>query len=71
MNVRKTVLNLTAEGEELYKVATRLEKEINASEKDILKIINKQMTFRLGASYTIGTYIIPGQVFECYVRNHQ
>jgi len=26
-----------------------------------LKIINKEMTFRLGASYTIGTYVIPGE----------
>ncbi len=58
---KKNGIKLTAEGDELYKIATRLEKEINSSEKDILKIINKQMTFRLGASYTIGTYIIPGE----------
>jgi len=58
---KKNGIKLTAEGEELYKIATNLEKVINASEKDILKIINKEMTFRLGASYTIGTYVIPGQ----------
>jgi len=58
---KKNGIKLTAEGDELYKIATRLEKEINASEKDILKIINKEMTFRLGASYTIGTYVIPGE----------
>ncbi len=58
---KKNGIKLTAEGDELYKIATRLEKEINSSEKDILKIINKQMTFRLGASYTIGTYVIPGE----------
>jgi len=58
---KKNGIKLTAEGEELYKVAMNLEKVINASEKDILKIINKEMTFRLGASYTIGTYVIPGQ----------
>jgi len=58
---KKNGIKLTAEGEELYKIATRLEKEINSSEKDILKIINKEMTFRLGASYTIGTYVIPGE----------
>ncbi|MCD6212981.1 MAG: LysR family transcriptional regulator [Sulfurovum sp.] len=58
---KKNGIKLTAEGDELYKVATRLEKEINSSEKDILKIINKEMTFRLGASYTIGTYVIPGE----------
>ncbi len=58
---KKNGIKLTSEGEELYKIATRLEKEINSSEKDILKIINKEMTFRLGASYTIGTYVIPGE----------
>ena len=58
---KKNGIKLTAEGDELYKIATRLEKEINSSEKDILKIINKQMTFRLGASYTIGTYVVPGE----------
>ena len=58
---KKNGIKLTNEGDELYKIATRLEKEINASEKDVLKIINKEMTFKLGASHTIGTYIIPGQ----------
>lgn len=58
---KKNGIKLTAEGEELYKIAMRLEKEIHAAEKDVLKIINKEMTFRLGASYTIGTYIIPGE----------
>lgn len=58
---KKNGIKLTNEGEELYKVAARLEKEIHSSEQDILKIINKEITFRLGASFTIGTYIIPGQ----------
>jgi DNA-binding transcriptional LysR family regulator len=58
---KKNGIKLTNEGEELYKIATRLEKEIISSEQDILKIINKEITFKLGASYTIGTYIIPGQ----------
>ncbi len=58
---KKNGIKLTNEGEELYKIATRLEKEIHSSEQDILKIINKEITFKLGASYTIGTYIIPGQ----------
>ena len=57
---KKNGIKLTNEGDELYKIAAHLEKEINASEKDILKIINKEITFRLGASYTIGTYVIPG-----------
>lgn len=58
---KKNGIKLTPEGEELYKIATKLEKEIHEAEKDILKIINKKMTFRLGASYTIGTYVIPGE----------
>ena len=58
---KKNGIKLTNEGEELYKIAARLEKGILSSEQDILKIINKEITFRLGASFTIGTYIIPGQ----------
>jgi DNA-binding transcriptional LysR family regulator len=57
---KKNGIKLTKEGDELYKVAMRIEKEIYSSEQDILKIINKEITFRLGASYTIGTYVIPG-----------
>ena len=58
---KKNGIRLTPEGEELYSVVTRLEKSINILEKDVLKIINKEMTFRLGASYTIGSYVIPGE----------
>ncbi len=58
---KKNGIKLTNEGEELYKIATRLEKEINACEQDVLRIINKKMTFKLGASFTIGTYLIPGK----------
>jgi len=58
---KKNGIKLTAEGEGLYKVSSRLEKEIQLAEQDILRIINKKMTFKLGASYTIGTYVIPGE----------
>ncbi|MEA3418387.1 MAG: LysR family transcriptional regulator [Campylobacterota bacterium] len=58
---KKNGIKLTAEGDELYKVASRLEKSIHSAEKDILKIINKEITFRLGASFTIGNYVIPGE----------
>jgi len=58
---KKNGIKLTNEGEELYKIATSLEKEIHASEQEILRIIDKKMTFRLGASFTIGTYLIPGK----------
>ncbi len=58
---KKNGIKLTTEGEELYKVASALEKHIHIAEHDILKIINKEITFRLGASFTIGNYVIPGE----------
>jgi len=58
---KKNGIKLTPEGDELYKVVTQLEKSIYALEKDILKIIKKEMTFRLAASYTIGSYVVPGE----------
>jgi len=58
---KKNGIKLTPEGEELYKVVTQLEKAILVLEKDVLKIIKKEMTFRLAASYTIGSYVIPGE----------
>ena len=65
---KKNGIRLTNEGEELYRIATRLEKEINSSEKDILKIINKEMTFKLGASFTIGTYVLPGECLNTMAK---
>jgi len=58
---KKNGIKLTPEGDELYKVVTQLEKAIVSLEKDVLKIIKKEMTFRLAASYTIGSYVIPGE----------
>lgn len=58
---KKNGIKLTSEGDELYKIASSLEKSIHAAEKDILKIIDKKITFHLGASFTIGHYIVPGQ----------
>jgi len=58
---KKNGIKLTAEGDELYKVASTLEKSVHSAEKDILKIINKEITFRLAASFTIGNYVIPGE----------
>lgn len=58
---KKNGVKLTGEGEELYKVVSELEKSIQDAERDILKIINKEITFRLGASFTIGNYVIPGE----------
>ena len=58
---KKNGIKLTPEGDALYKVVTQLEKSIILLEKDVLKIIKKEMTFRLAASYTIGSYVIPGK----------
>jgi LysR family transcriptional regulator, transcriptional activator of the cysJI operon len=58
---KKNGIKLTAEGEELYKLVSRLEKAIHVAEQDLLKIINKEMTFRIGASFTIGNYVVPGE----------
>jgi len=57
---KKNGIRLTASGEELYKVAIKLEKSIHAAESEMLNIIDKKITFRLGASFTIGSYVVPG-----------
>ncbi len=57
---KKNGIKLTSSGEELYKIAINLEKHINIAETDLLSIIDKKITFRLGASFTIGSYVVPG-----------
>ncbi len=56
---KKNGIKLTKEGEDLHRIAQRLEKSINSSEKELLKIINKEFTFIVGASHSIGNYILP------------
>jgi len=58
---KKNGIKLTSEGDELYKIASKLEKSIHHAEKEILNILNKKITFHLGASFTIGNYVIPGK----------
>ncbi len=58
---KKNGIRLTTSGEDLYKIAVRLEKCVLAAETDTLKIIDKKITFRMGASFTIGNYVIPGE----------
>jgi len=58
---KKNGIRLTSSGEELYKIAIKLEKCINSAEGDMLNIIDKKITFRLGASFTIGSYVMPGE----------
>lgn len=59
---KKNGIRLTKEGEDLFRIATRLEKAILNSEKELLKIINKDFTFVMGASYAIGNYILPSYI---------
>ena len=61
---KKSGIKLTSAGEELYKIAIELESSVLNAENQILKIINKDITFNLGASFTIGNYIVPG---DCMV----
>ena len=61
---KKNGILLTKEGEDLYRIAMRLEKAISSSEKDLLKIIKKEFTFVMGSSYAIGNYILPNYLSQ-------
>ncbi len=56
---KKNGIRLTKTGEELYKIALKLDKCINNAEKDMIRLINKDMVFIIGASFMIGNYILP------------
>lgn len=56
---KKNGITLTKSGEELYRVALRLNKCIMAVEKDIIKIMDKELAFIIGASFVIGNYVLP------------
>ncbi len=56
---KKNGIKLTKTGEELYKIAIKLDKCILNAEKDMLRLINKDMVFIIGASFMIGNYILP------------
>lgn len=57
---KKNGITLTKAGEELYRVALRLDKCVMSVEKEIIRIMNKEMTFIIGASFTIGNFVLPG-----------
>ena len=56
---KKNGIRLTKEGEKLYQIAQKIEKVLLNSEKELLKLINKDITFIFGASSAIGNYILP------------
>ena len=61
---KKNGIKLTKEGEQFHKVVTKLEKSIASAEKEVIKIINKELIFILGASFMIGNYILPDFLTE-------
>ncbi|QOY55037.1 LysR family transcriptional regulator [Candidatus Sulfurimonas marisnigri] len=65
---KKNGILLTKEGEDLYRIASRLEKAIAGSEKELLKIINKDFTFVMGSSNAIGNYILPNYLCDIKKR---
>lgn len=65
---KKNGILLTKEGEDLYRIAVKLEKAIASGEKDLLKIINKDFTFVIGSSNAIGNYILPNYLGEIKKR---
>jgi len=65
---KKNGILLTKEGEDLFRIAQRLEKAIANSEKELLKIINKEFTFIMGSSYAIGNYVLPNYLSEIKKR---
>lgn len=56
---KKNGINLTKEGEQLYQVFLRLEKHVLNTEKEVLRLVNKEMMFVLGASPVIGNHVLP------------
>jgi DNA-binding transcriptional LysR family regulator len=56
---KKNGITLTKSGEELYRIALRLNKCITSIETDIIKIIYKRLSFIIGASFVIGNYVVP------------
>ncbi|QFR42715.1 LysR family transcriptional regulator [Sulfurimonas xiamenensis] len=65
---KKNGILLTKEGEDLFRIATRLEKTIASCEKELLKIIHKDFTFVIGSSNAIGNYVLPNYLAEIKKR---
>ena len=61
---KKNGIKLTKAGEEFLKVATKLERGVHSFEKEVIRIMNKELTFIIGSSFTIGNYILPLYVNE-------
>ena len=56
---KKNGIKLTTAGEELFKVCVKLEKQVLSAEREMLRLVKKEIIFVLGASPVIGNYILP------------
>ncbi len=56
---KKNGIRLTKEGEKLLSIANKIDKCLSNAEKEIIQIVKKELTFVIGASFTIGNYILP------------
>lgn len=65
---KKNGVLLTKEGEKLLAIAQKIERCIAHGEKEMMKIINKDFTFAIGASFAIGNYILPYSLNE--IKDH-
>lgn len=61
---KKNGITLTKTGEELFRIAQRLDKCVSGVEKELIHIMNKELTFIIGASFTIGNYVLPSFLNE-------
>lgn len=69
---KKNGIGLTKEGKELYRIAQKLDRFLNTTEKEIMQIIDQEVTFVIGASNSIGKYIVPsflGDIKEAIGNN--
>lgn len=56
---KKNGIKLTKEGDQLLNIVLKLEKAIANAEKEVLKLIDKDVKFVLGSAFVIGNYILP------------
>lgn len=55
---KKNGIGLTKSGKDFYKIAQKVERFINNTEKEVMQIIDKKATFMLGSSHSIAKYIV-------------
>ncbi|MFT7003111.1 MAG: DNA-binding transcriptional LysR family regulator [Sulfurimonas sp.] len=65
---KKNGILLTKEGEDLYRIAVKLERAISGSEKELIKIMKKEFTFIMGSSNAIGNYVLPNYLSQIKER---